>query len=147
MRCQLYRTEPARLIEALGDAELVRRYRAALAAELPGLADRRLLSHLRRLDRSAAEVLMGGLTQLARREPAAADALLTDLFAVATWHGWELPATPLGEAEADPPGSPGGLLGADPGGEGARLWLLDHATVALARARQADEVDAGHWGV
>lgn len=141
MRCLRYRTDPAALIDALGSEPLLRRYLAAQEAELPSLADRTLSAHLRRLNGLAAQALVVGVTILAKRDAAHADALLSDVFAVATWHGWELPAEALGEDEVEVAGLPRGLLGADPGHEGASVWVLDHATVALARARQSGEAD------
>lgn len=141
MRCLRYRTDPAALIEELGSERILRLYLAAQEAELPSLADRTLNAHLRRLGALAAQALGLGITTLAKRDAAHADALLSDIFAVATWHGWELPLAPLGEDEVEVDGLPRGLLGSDPGHEGAGVWVLDHATVALARNRQSGEAD------
>ena len=137
MRCELFRTDPASLISALGGEAMLRRYQAATAAELPALADRQLLAHLRRLDALAGRALAHGFTALATQDAAAADALLTDVFAVATWQGWELPAERLADDEIAVDGLARGLLGADPGRDGAALWILDPGRVALARLRQA----------
>ena len=139
MRCETFRTDPATLIAALSEPALLQRYLDAQQAELPSLADRDMTAFLRRMAALAGEALGTGMTALARRDAAHADALLTDLFAVATWHGWELPIERLGEAEAEPEAR--GLLGADVATDGATLWLIDHATIALARARQAGEAD------
>lgn len=142
MRAELYRTDPAALVEALAAPEVLNRYLAAQEAEMPALADRPLLAHLRRLSTLARRVLAGGLTALAKADPAAADELLTDICAVATWHGWELPLVRAGEVDIGPEARRG-LLGADPGREGACLWVLDHGRIALARARASG--DDAEW--
>ncbi len=139
MRCETFRTDPATLITALSDPALLQRYLDAQQAELPSLADRGMTAFLRRMGALAAEAQGLGMTMLARRDSAQADALLTDLFAVATWHGWELPVERLAGSEAEV--GVRGLLGADTTVDGAMLWLIDHATVALARVRQAGEAD------
>jgi hypothetical protein len=141
MHCLRFRTDPATLIEELGSERILRLYLAAQETELASLADRTLSAHLRRLNGLAAQALTIGITTLAKRDAAHADALLSDLLAVATWHGWELPIEALGEADAEVEGLPRGLLGVDPGHEGAAVWVLDHGTVALARNRQAGEAD------
>lgn len=139
MRCETFRTDPATLIAALSEPDLLQRYLDVQQVELPSLADRGMTAFLRRMGALAAEAQGVGVTMLARRDPAQADALLTELFAVATWHGWELPIERLGEAEAEV--GVRGLLGADIATDGATLWLIDHAIVALARQRQAGEAD------
>jgi hypothetical protein len=141
MRCERFRTDPATLIEALAAAPLLDAWLEAQQAELAWLADRTLTAHLRRLTALAGRARSGGITLLARQDAAGADALLTDLFAVATWRRWELPVERLDDGEVEVGGLQRGLLGADLGGEGAGLWLIDHATVALARSREAGEAD------
>ncbi len=141
MRCETFRTDPAMLIAALSDPAMLQRYVAAQETELPSLADRQLSVFLRRLGSLATQAQVIGLTVLAKRDAVWADALLTDLFAVATWHHWDLPIARLGEAEVMVEGAQRGLLGADPVGEGATLWVLDHATIALARMRQSGDAD------
>lgn len=137
MRCEVFRTDPAALIAVLGDEPCLRRYLAAQEAEVPALADRPLLEHLRRLNVLAGRALALGFTALATQDAAGADALLTDVFAVATWQQWDLPVQRLEDAEVAVEGLPLGLLGADPGHEGAALWRLDHGRIALARLREA----------
>jgi hypothetical protein len=141
MHCLTFRTDPATLIETLTSEPILRQYIAAYEAEIPSLADRTLGAHVRRLNGLAVEAMTIGFTTLAKRDAAHADALLSDLFAVATWHGWELPLTVLGEMDVAVDGLPRGLLGVDPGREGAGVWVIDHATVALARNREAGEAD------
>lgn len=137
MRCTCYRTDPPVLLAALSDATLVQRWLDQTADEVRSLADRALIDHLRALTRVASEVLGDGFERVAERDPHAADALLSDLFAVATWHGWELPIEPLGELDLPVEDLPRGLLAADQAREGAHVWLLDEHTVALSRARIA----------
>jgi len=131
MRCQLFRTDPPTLLAALTQETMLVRYQECLAAEIPSLAEQTLIRHLRRLTGYASQVLSSGFETLARNDIQAADELLSDIFAVATFHGWDLPR---------------GLLGADRDPDSARIWLLDGATVALSRARTVtDKVDmTGH---
>lgn len=138
MLARLYRTDVPALVAALGDPAMLVRYLQAVAEETPACADRALLAHLRRLNAIAGMVQAQGLQDAARADAARVDELLTDIFAVATWKGWELPAADQGEADFDPAGLPRGLLGSDPGRDGAGLWVADPATVALVRGRQAD---------
>jgi len=137
MRCSCYRTDPAVLLAALSDATLIQRWLDQTADEVKGLADRALVDHLRTLTRVACEVLGDGFERVAERDPHAADALISDLFAVATWHGWDLPIEALGDLDLPVDDLPRGLLAADRAREGASVWLLDEHTVALARTRKA----------
>lgn len=140
VRCERYRADLPALLAALTARPLLERYSALQAEELPWLAERALADHIRRCLRVAAELLAEDLASVARRDRAALDALLTDLFAVATWQGWALPVERLDDAELEVGDLPLGLLGADEGREGASLWLLDATTVALARQRQPGAV-------
>jgi hypothetical protein len=132
-----YRTDVPTLVAALTDVDHLARYQNALGEELRISAERALADHIKRMSALAGMALAQGFESMARQDTAAADALLTDLFAVATWHGWELPVTPLGETEFDPTGLTRGLLGADGDGAGAALWQVDGATLAFARCRVA----------
>ena len=144
MQLRRYRTDLPSLVAALTAPELLARYLDTAAGELAGLADAAQVRHVRRMTGLAGQA-QGGFDLVARRDPPAADALLTELFAVATWHGWELPIADLGAEETDIDGLPRGLLGCDPGG-GAGLWQLDATTVGLARHLEADRsADHGHW--
>jgi hypothetical protein len=138
MRCTCFRIDPPSLLAALSDEAFIARYQGALADELPGLADRALVRHLRRLSTIASRAVAGGFDRLAEADPGAADELLTDLFAVATWRAWPLPLEQLGERDLPVEGLPRGLLGQDAGSDGAKLWLLDDETLALCRDREAD---------
>jgi hypothetical protein len=139
MLCTCYRIDPPTLVAALTDAEVLARYQANVGDEVPSLADRAMVVHLRRMSTLASRVVVDGFERVAEQDPAAADALLTDLFAVATYRGWEVPAEALGERELAVEGLPRGLLGADAAPDGAQLWLIDQETVALARSREADD--------
>jgi hypothetical protein len=139
MRCATYRIDQASLIAALTDPVLLVRYQAQTAEEVKSLADRALIRHLKAIDGLIGRVLVSGFESLARNDLAAADALLSELFAVATWNGWELPIEPLGEEEAAVEGLPRGIFGADGARDNAGLWLLDHRTLALCRDRVAGE--------
>jgi hypothetical protein len=139
MRCACYRTDVPALLAALTAEEMLGRYAGALTDELPALADRSLAKLIRQFARLAGQAMAGGFDQLANNDRAAADALLTDLFAVATWNKWELPIEELGERELPVETLPRGLLGADVSRGGASLWLVDDETVALSRSRTIDD--------
>ncbi len=140
MRCTCYRIDPATLVAALTDAEILHRYQAHITDEMPSLAEREQVKHLRKLVGVAAHAVVEGFEEVARRDLANADELLSDVFAVATYHAWPLPAENTGDREVDVDGLPRGLLGADLNPESASLWLLDGTTLALARARVVGDV-------
>jgi len=146
MRCQLFRTDPPTLLAALTEEAMLVRYQEFLSQEIPSLAEQTLIRHLRRLSGYASQVLSSGFETLARNDIQAADELLSDVFAVATFRGWDLPLESLGDSEQNLDDLPRGLLGADRNADSARVWLLDGATVALSRARAvSDKVDmTGH---
>jgi hypothetical protein len=145
MIAEQYRCDIPSLVAALSDPACLARYQQALGDEMPSLADQGLLTHLRRCLGLAGRAA-AGFEILAKTDLPAADSLLTDIFAVATWQGWELPIVAEGQVEVDATTAQRGLLGADPGREGADLFVLDHARIALARQRSAaDQADPGHW--
>ena len=137
MRCTCYRTDPPTLVAVLTDTETLARYQEAVATEVKSLADRALVKHIKRMSTLASQAMAAGFETLARNDLAGADELLTDVFAVGTWHGWELPLEDLGEQDLPVDDLPRGLLAADQGTESAQLWMLDGRTVALCRSRQA----------
>jgi hypothetical protein len=139
MRCHCYHIDQPSLLTALTDEAFIARYQQALGDELPSLADRALVRFLRKQSTLANRALSEGFDRLAEQDTAAADGLLTDLFAVATWHGWELPIESLGERDLPVEDLPRGLLGADTASDGAKLWVIDQETIALSRDRQADD--------
>lgn len=106
------------------------------------MADRPLLAHLKRLNLTASSILGCGFARAARLDPQAVDALLSDVFAVATWRGWPLPIEAEAEQEVIIDGVPRGLLGVDTS-PGAGVWRIDHRTLALARQCQA--ADQADW--
>lgn len=140
MRCHCYHVDQPSLLTALTDEAFITRYQSAIGDELPSLADRGLVRFLRKQTTLATRALTDGFDRLAEQDTAAADGLLTDLFAVATWHGWELPIESLGERDLPVEELPRGLLGADTATDGAKLWVIDHETIALSRDREADDV-------
>lgn len=140
MRCHCYHVDQPSLLTALTDEAFIARYQSAIGDELPSLADRGLVRFLRKQSTIATRALTDGFDRLAEQDTAAADGLLTDLFAVATWHGWELPIESLGERDLPVEELPRGLLGADTATGGAKLWVIDHETIALSRDREADDV-------
>jgi hypothetical protein len=140
MKCACYRIDPPTLVSALTERDFLARYLDDIGAELPGLADRGMVIHLRRMSTLASRVQVDGLEVLASEDAGAADALLTDLVAVATYRGWTLPMVQLGVRDLAVETLPRGLLGADAGTDGAHLWLIDPETIALARTRESDEL-------
>ncbi len=139
MRCHCYHIDQPSLLTALTDEALIAKYQSTIGDEIPSLADRALIRFLRKQITLATRALSEGFDRLAEQDTAAADELLTDLFAVATWHGWELPIESLGERDLPVEEIPRGLLGADTASDGAKLWVIDHETIALSRDRIADE--------
>ena len=139
MRCHCYHIDQPSLLTALTDEALITKYQSTIGDEIPSLADRALIRFLRKQITLATRALSEGFDRLAEQDTAAADELLTDLFAVATWHGWELPIESLGERDLPVEEIPRGLLGADTASDGAKLWVIDHETIALSRDRIADE--------
>ncbi len=135
MRAHVFRTDPPALVQALTSTEWLTRYQDLLTADAGVCAEREMLGHLRRMGTLAGRAATDGFDTLARQDRTAADALLTDLFAVATWHQADLPVSPLGELEVDVSDLPAGLLGADTTSGAARLWQLDGTTIALTRDR------------
>ena len=139
MRCHCYHIDQPSLLTALTDEALIAKYQSTIGDEIPSLADRALIRFLRKQITLATRALSEGFDRLAEQDTAAADELLTDLVAVATWHGWELPIESLGERDLPVEEIPRGLLGADTASDGAKLWVIDHETIALSRDRIADE--------
>jgi hypothetical protein len=142
MHCHVFAGDIATLIAALTSDDLLDRYQEALAAELPSLADRGMAAHLRRMAGLAAQVRAAGLDAVAANDRVAADGLLTDLFAVARWHGWPLPVEAQGEGEIAIDGLARGFLGCDATRDGAGLWRLPDGRIAFARVRTADPAGA-----
>jgi hypothetical protein len=140
MRCFCYRVDQPSLMVALTDEAVLTRYQNALSDELPSLADRGLVRFLRKQSTLVSRALSDGFDRLAEQDIAAADALLTDIFAVATYHNWFLPLESLGERELPVEELPRGLLSADVSTQGAKLWVIDVETIALCRDREADDV-------
>lgn len=145
MRCSCYRIDPPSLVDALTQPSLLARYQEQAAEEVKSLADRALLRHLKRMSTLASQAMASGFDTLARRDLEGADALLTELFTIATWHGWELPIESLGEQDLPTDDLPRGLLAADTATDNARLWLVDGRTLALRRDRDSgNEADLEH---
>ncbi len=139
MRCFCYRVDQPSLMAALTDEALLTRYQSTIGDELPALADRGLVRFLRNQSTLVSRALSDGFDRLAEQDIAAADSLLTDIFAVATYHNWFLPLEALGERDLPVEELPRGLLSADISTDGAKLWVIDEDTIALTRDREADE--------
>ncbi len=141
MDCLVLRADLADLITALTDAAALAAYQERIQTESGGLADKGMLAHVRGMARCAAEAQAAGFPALVARDRAAADSLLTDLLAVALWHGDPLPVERLGTSPFDPAGRPRGLLGADQSTDGAGLWRADDGTLRFARIRETGEYE------
>jgi len=141
VRATVFRCDVATLIAALSATDLVQRWMEQQEIEVKSIVERALITHIRHLTMVASRIHGEGLDRVAAHDCAAADAFLSDAFAVATWHGWELPITTLGDLDMPLETRPRGLLGADRSSEGAQVWLIDRQTVAIARNRVvSDEV-------
>ncbi len=139
MRCHCYRVDQPSLMAALTDENLLSRYQNTISDELPSLADRGLVRFLRKQSTLVSRAISEGFDRLAEEDVAAADSLLTDIFAVATYHNWFLPLESLGEKDLPVEELPRGLLSADVSVDGAKLWVIDQETIALTRDREADD--------
>ncbi len=129
--------DPVALIAALTAPERLAAHQLALAGELAGLADRQMIAHVRRMDRLASRALAEGFAALAADDRAGADALLSDLLALALWAGGgDLPLRRLGRIEVGAD-LPRGLLGADDSADGLAVWVLGGGRIATARLREA----------
>jgi hypothetical protein len=150
VRAERYRGALADLINALSAGELLQRFIDQLTDELPRCGDADLLRHMRWLLVQARMLQAEGLEHRAALDRAALDALLCDLFAVATWLGWPLPVSRDGDCELPLEPLPRGLLGADDCAQGVLVFQLpDDGGFALCRHRRADRVGdlSEHWRV
>ena len=139
MRCTCYRVHLPELLASLTDPESLAKYQGTIGDEIPSIADRAMIRHLRRMSTFASRALADGFDALAQADVAGADELLSDMFAVATYHGWALPAESLGELDLPVEELPRGMLGADRSVDSARVWMVDQRTIALSRSREAGE--------
>lgn len=147
LQATYYRCGHAQLLQALCEPALLARYRQHVEDEMPRCADGELLQHLRRLLLLQARVAQQGLEEAAALDRGGIDALLTDCFAVATWHGWPIPAVADGTGPMPLEPLQRGLLGADQATEGALLFVLDDERVALCRHRTSGRTGdmSEHW--
>ena len=147
MRCRLYRAEIDELIAALTDPALLERYGEHLQRDEQGAAEpayQRLMQQMQVLAQRAAS---NGFDSVVQEDRGAADALLTDVFAVATWEHWSLPVQDEGEDDCDLDGATRGLLGADDQRGGAELYRFGDGRLALRRSREVgDDSDMREHG-
>jgi hypothetical protein len=151
MQIHRLRVDPAALVAALSGPELLAAWMLQASEEPAGLADAALLRHLAKLRQVAARVQVAGLDHVAVEDHAGVDQLLTDILALALWHGWALPVVDLGTHDGPRPSGPTGILGSNQLGSGAGVWL-EHlsdgqAIVSFSPCREAGE-DADmepHW--
>jgi hypothetical protein len=141
MRATCFVGDLRHLAHCLTAPTLLSAYQETLAAEMPGLADRGMAAHLRRMATLAA----AASADPGAVDPGDADSLRTDVFAVACWQGWELPVVARGEVEVDPAAARG-LAGRDRAPDGAGLWVLGPDRLAFARVRTADPAQIAQRG-
>ena len=139
--CEMFRCD-GDLVSALLDPSMTNAYTSALEQEVHQLAEQSLRDHLRQMHRVLAALGAAGVDACRAQMPAELDALLTDIFAVASWHGWQLPVEHLGQHRKDLSQAQRGLLGYDASTGGAELYRCDETLVALVRDRSID-VDGG----
>ena len=139
--CHVYRAQ-GDLVAALVNDAVIAPYLAEIERELPGLAEQSLRDHLRSMHALVTQIGVKGFEQAKQDEPAAIDGLLTDMLAVATWHGWPLPLEDLGMHDKDVALARLGLLGYAELGNGAAVYCWDDGLIGLARDRSID-VDGG----
>lgn len=140
MALEHYRADSTELLNRLAEGELLARYVQALEAEAGSLAEAPQLAFGRRMLGLVARLGAEGVEQVASTDRAGLDALLTDVFALATWHRWPLPVEPLPPGEVDLEHAQRGLLGAETEGQGAVLYVIDEQTVALRRSRDDQDI-------
>ncbi|MHC5068002.1 MAG: hypothetical protein ACYTF0_05380 [Planctomycetota bacterium] len=139
MHAERYRCDDrAALLAALTTPSLLERYVAQVEDTLRMVLEEGQAGLLQRCSRVLSRLAAEGMDGLAASDPAALDMLLTDVFAVATWSGWSLPAVADGHVEVDPAAAQRGLLGAEASDEGAILWLLADGALALVRSRPGE---------
>lgn len=142
----LHDADSQRVIDCLLSAETIHAYHLQTESEFAQIVEPSLMRHLRIMQQTAQQIMSGGVELVIAQERSSVDLLLTELFALATWHGWPLPVKAQGEKVLPPSLPRSGLLGTDARGDGAVLWL-DQGVIYLSRSRMvSDQADmTHHW--
>jgi hypothetical protein len=141
---EVYVGDPAAVINVLVSAENLNRYVAWLEHDAGSQAEASQHAMARHMTGMVSRIGAEGLEAVAAADRPAIDALLTDVFAVATWHGWALPVTPEADSEVSLDGWQRGLLGADANQHGAVLYCQGQR-LALRRSRDEKRISVREW--
>ncbi len=139
--CDCFRADSTDLLNHLAEGSLLSRYVEWLQASNAYQAEATQIAFSRRMLELVSRLAAEGVEGVAANDRASLDALLTDVFATATWHRWPLPVEALGSREIDPDQVQRGLLGAEREDQGAVLYVVDEETVALRRSRDNSTVE------
>jgi hypothetical protein len=145
--CDCFRADSTALLNHLVDGSLLARYADWLQASNASQAEATQVAFSRRMLELVTRLGAEGMEGVAAHDRAGLDALLTDVFATATWHRWPLPIEAIGSREIDPERAQRGLLGSECEAHGAVLYVVDEDTVALRRSRNHAEIQLvpKHW--
>ncbi|TVR43098.1 MAG: hypothetical protein EA402_10240 [Planctomycetota bacterium] len=147
MECFTLDSGPEALIAQLASESCLQAYIQVSTEELAGVVEPSLMRHLRQMQDCLQQIMGGGFEVAVASNRQGMDLLLTELLALGTWHGWELPLQAAAVRDLPQPAPASGLLGTDAQGEGARCWLQGEL-VWLSRCREVtDQADMSqHWG-
>lgn len=139
--------EAHRSIHALLSAEILMQYSEHSTAELAQIVEPALMQHVRKMQNIAQQILTAGAEMVCEQDREGVDALITEVVALGTWCGWNLPLE-----KAAPPANPiplpvSGLLQTGVSSEGATLWAVDDK-LFLSRSREVSGTAdmTHHWG-
>ncbi len=142
----IYRVESREyLLSCLVSSPMLHAYQQYLTEERASLVDAALIRHLEHLRQALQRLMLEGLSACSGSHLGDIDQVLTDIFAVATWNGWQVPVLPPTLHTLPEPRPACGLLASGEVGSGAHVWF--HANhIFLSRDREIDRIaDTGHW--
>ena len=134
-------------IHALLSAELLMQYSEFSVGELAQIVEPSLMQHVRRMQNLAQQVLTAGVEIVCEKDREGVDLLLTEIVALGTWCGWNLPLEKTAPPAHPLPLPTSGFLQTGASSEGATLWAIEDQ-VYLSRSREVtDTADMSeHWG-
>ena len=135
--CEMFQGDLGEVINALTSPDIQRRYAEALDQEVPELVEPALKKFNRDQRKRVDELALYGYEAQLERAPQELDELLTDCFAIATWHRWPLPVTFLGHEPCQMTEQVQGLLGHSTSSQGVAVFCFANQRIALVRQRVA----------
>ena len=125
------------MVQWLSSEGVIARYLEESGLELGSLVEEPLVKHIRCLHVTVRQIQTQGFTAACERDRGMVDALLTDIFAWATFQQWrDLPVAIGEEGELPLEVVQRGLLGADMADQGALLFIPEGNVIALCRQRE-----------